>query len=147
MRIKAEDYEPLKAFFGWVCEHLIPLPESLPLEHRPFAALERLEGQSRAKAREGLGMAISDIMEEFEHLSPEQVAAVDAALKAEGIITFSWVRARFWSKVRSVLQRGMIRNEREYYAVRNVVEALSQDEQGSVWQMLAAFEGRVGKRA
>lgn len=145
MRIAAEDYEPLKAFFGWVFEHLSPPHESLPPEHHPLTVLKRTESQSRAKARTGLAMAIGDIMEEFQDLSPEQVLAIDAALETERIITFSQVRARFWTKVRGVLQRGTIRNEREYYAVRNVVEALPESERGDAWQMLAAFEERAVK--
>ena len=92
-------------------------------------------------------MAIGDIIEMSEAYSASQVAAIDAALEAEGIISLSAVRARFWSRIRRVLERGTIRSERDYYAVRNVVEALPEEEQERAWRMLAAYENRVVRKA
>lgn len=92
-------------------------------------------------------MAVGDIIEMSEGFSAGRVATIDAALEAEGIITLSAVRARFWSRIRRVLERGAIRGERDYYAVRNVVEALPEEEQGRAWQMLATFEKRAAGKA
>ena len=93
----------------------------------------------------GLAMAIGDIVEMTSDLSTGQVAAVDAALKADGIITLSEVRARFWSKIKGIRRRGQIRNEVEYYALRNIVEALPGEEQAEVWDLLGAYETEGGE--
>jgi hypothetical protein len=147
MLVTHDEYEPLKAFFLWASGHLLPISASLLPDQHPAAALARFETQSMAKARKGLGMAVGDIIEMSEGFSAGRVATIDAALEAEGIITLSAVRARFWSRIRRVLERGAIRGERDYYAVRNVVEALPEEEQGRAWQMLATFEKRAAGKA
>lgn len=146
MRIDRDDYEPLKAFFVWATKHILPT-SSLPPDQHPEAVLAGFEVESMAKARVGLAMAIGDIIEMTENFSTAQVAAIDATLEAEGIVTLSAVRARFWSRIRRVLKRGTIRGERDYYAVRNVVEALPEEEQGKAWQMLATFEEKMAGKA
>jgi hypothetical protein len=91
-------------------------------------------------------MAIGDVIENCEGLSPDRVAAVDAMLEAEGIMTLTAVRARFWARVQQILRRGTVRGERDYYALRNVVEGLAEEEQSRAWQILASFEAHtVGK--
>jgi hypothetical protein len=147
LRIGPDDYAPLKAFFAWVTTNLLPCSSKLPADQHPIAVLHRAETGSLSKARAGLAMAIGDIIEMSEAYSAGQVAAIDAALEAEGIISLSAVRARFWSRIRRVLERGTIRSEREDYAVRNVVEALPEEEQERAWRMLAAYENRVVRKA
>ena len=147
MRINSDDYEPLRAFFAWGAEHLLGIPASLPSDQHPVAVLAALEAKSPARARDGLAMAIGDVIENCEGLSPDRVAAVDAILKAKGIMTLTTVRARFWTRVRQILRRGAVRGERDYYALRNVVEGLPEDEQSQAWQILAAFEASMADKA
>jgi hypothetical protein len=147
MRITEDDYQPLKAFFAWAVEHLLKMPATMSSADHPVAALERTEAESKARARQGLAMAVGDIVEDCDRLSADQVQTIDAALEAAGILTLSQVRARFWTRVRRVLKRGTIRSELDYYAVRNVVEALPEGEQGPAWEMLAAFEEKAIKGA
>lgn len=146
MRITAADYEPLKAFFTWVSQHLFPFHASLSADQHPIAILAAFETESPAIARKSLAMGIGDIIEMSEVFTAEQVAAIDALLAAEGIMTLSAVRVRFWSRIRRVLERRTIRGERDYYAVRNVIEALPEEEQGPVWRMLAAFEEKAAHK-
>ena len=143
MRITDDHYETLKPFFVWASKHLLGVSASLAPDQHPAAVLAHFETVSMAKARTGLAMAIGDIIEMSEGFSARQVAEIDSALDAQGIITLSAVRGRFWTRIRRVLERGSIRGEREYYAVRNVVEALPEEEQGSAWQMLATFEAKA----
>ena len=67
-------------------------------------------------------MAIGDVIESTQDFRPEQVAEIDRALRAQGLPTLSEVKARFSSVIAGIVRRGTIRNEREYYAVRNAVE-------------------------
>lgn len=143
VRIAAEDYESLKAFFAGVSNIVLPRLDSLPAEKHPLAVLERFESGSMARAREGLAHAIGDIVEVTEAFSAGQVAEIDAALAAAGLLTLSAVRVRFGRAVRAIMKRGRVRSEREYYALRNVVDAMAEPEQAEAWGLLAAYEERI----
>jgi hypothetical protein len=143
MKITADDYPSLKAFFAWTVENLMPPLPRLPADQHPLAVLERFEAGSMANARKGLAMAIGDTIEMTEPLSPADVATIDTALREKGIITLSEVRARFWTKIRRILERGALRGETDYYALRNVVEALPEQERAAGWRLLAAYEAKV----
>jgi len=142
MRIEAADYAPLEAFCGWALEHLMQQQPALPADANPMAVLGAFEARSAAMARKSLAMAIGDILEMTGDLSMERLAVIDAALEAEGILTLTAVRARFGRVIRAVMKRGVVRNEREYYALRNVVESMIEPEQGVAQALLAAFETR-----
>jgi len=146
MRVTADDYEPLKAFFMWIQEPLFgPLTHLAP-ELRPTAQLESTEAQSKVRARQGLGMAIGDIVEMTDRISPEELAAIDAGLSAAGLWTLTMVRARFGRAVRGILKRGMVRDEPEYYALRSAVGAMPEAERDEAWRLLGAFETRIGEK-
>ena len=145
MPVSARDYAPLKAFFAWMSEWIMPAPPGLPPEDRPLAALERFEARSMSMARKGLAMAVGDMIEDTSHLSAEEVGAIDAALRAEELLTLTEVRARFGRAVGRLLGGGEVRNEDEYYLLRNAVELLPEAQQAEAWEMLAAFEHRIGR--
>jgi len=146
MRIAAEDYEALKAFFAWASEHLLKIPVSLPPDQHPVSVLAGFEARSMAAARNGLALAIGDIVEDCESLPAERVKAIDAALGAEGVVTLSEVRARFGRAIRAIMKRGKVRNESEYYALRNAVDAMAKPERADAGRLLAAFETRSAER-
>jgi hypothetical protein len=75
------------------------------------------------------------------------VRAIDDTLRTKGIVTLSEVRARFWSRIRRVMERGTIKSDRDFYAVRNVVDSLPEQEQIRAWQMLDSFEQRAVSKA
>ncbi len=143
MQIAEADYSALKAFFVWILDNVIPVAPGLPSDHHPVAVLERFEAQSMAIARKGLGLALGDVIENLSELDPERVGLIDTALRADAIITLTEVRARFWTRVRRILQRGAVRNDADYYALRNAVEALPEKEQAAGWQLLAAYEAKA----
>jgi hypothetical protein len=146
MQIAAADYPALKAFFAWVSEHLMPPSPGLPPEQRPLAVLEGFEATSMAIARKGLAIAIGDIIEATASLPPGEIAALDAGLRCEGIVTLSEIRARFWTRIRRIMARGSVSGEADYYALRNVVDALPDPERQEGWRILAAHEDKVAGR-
>jgi len=85
-------------------------------------------------------MAIGDILEMLAGANPEEVSCIDDGLRRNGLPTLTHVRARFWRKIPLILKRGKIRNEGEYRALRNVVEAMPETDAGAAWAILAAFE-------
>jgi hypothetical protein len=145
MPITAEDYEPLKGFFGWMLANASPFPMPPTPELHPLAVLARFETQSRATARRGLEMAIGDLLE-LTTVDPAEVHRIDDALRQNDLPTLSEVRARFWKRIRNVLKRGQVRSEAEYHALRNVVEAMPEKEAGRSLAILAEFEANVSER-
>ena len=143
MRIDPEDYEPLKGFFLWMCDRVLPGQRELPEEANPSFALAFFEARSLAMARQSLALGIGDILEETNDISAQTVEAIDAELAQQGLPTLSHVRARFARAVRAILKRGSIRTETDYYALRNVVDDLPETEREGAWQILAEFERRV----
>ena len=80
-------------------------------------------------------------------MSLENVRAVDAALIEAGLPSLTEVRLQFWKRIKSMMERGKVRSEKEYYALRNVVEGMQDAGRQKAWDMLGAFELAVGEKA
>jgi hypothetical protein len=140
LKISAEDYASYKDFLSYFIETLWAEMLKHP-DNDPVKVQAQFEAKSPAKARMGLAVAIGDCLEYSESLPPKQVMLADEHLSRNGLPTISYLRARHRSGVDAILKRGKIRNEREYRAVRNVVELIGyKDEQHKLWKLLDEFE-------
>jgi hypothetical protein len=138
MKIDAQAYEHMKAWFARMVPETVP-PELITTENHPVTCLEAIEARWPAKARDGLAMAIGDTIEQTDGWSPERVAATDEILARDGLPTLSEMRVRFSKVVKRVVNRGSIKNDIEYYAVRNAAE-LAHDGGQDLWPLLSAYE-------
>lgn len=86
-------------------------------------------------------MAIGDLVEATDFWPVERVESLDYLFDQEGLPTLTEIRLSFSKTIRRVLRRGRIKNEVEYYAVRNAVE-LSEDEQ-ALWKLLKDYEEKA----
>lgn len=143
MRVTAEEFSTMRAWFALFAERVWPDLSSLPPEVHPVRVLDGMVARTPGRAREGLALAISDILEDTSHLPLNEVAALDAGFLAIGLPTLTTMRLRFAREVTRVVKRGSIRNEAEYYAVRNVVDHVGEDRRDALWALLAAFEEKV----
>jgi hypothetical protein len=143
LKVTVENYQSLKAFFGWMVGLTHPNVADLPFEAQPLNFLAALEGKTPGLARQSLRMGIGDTLEETQHWGLERVQKTDAALEKEGLPTLSAVRLEFSKTIASIMKRGKVRSEAEYYALRNVVEAMPDEEQCKAWELLAVFEERA----
>ena len=143
-RVTKENYEAMKGFCIWFWEQQSSEWDKIGLspDDRPDRVLNSFEQKSKAIAREGVRQSIGDIIEQTQGLSPGQIAAADAALAADGLPTLSQVRIEFWGKIAGIMKRQNVRSESEYYALRNVVESMSEGEQVKAWALLGDFEMR-----
>ena len=146
LKVTSENYVLLKAFFGWMVEHTYPKVTELPFEHQPLNFLSALEEKKPGLARQSLRMGIGDTLEETQSWSLQQTQTVDVALTAAGLPTLSAVRLEFSKKIASIVRRGKVRSELEYYALRNVVEAMPDADRDNAWQLLASFEEKTGSK-
>lgn len=141
MKIAADEYEQLR---GWleIVSPIVFTRVNTPPEANPIAVLDRIAVKSPARARQGLGMAIGDIIEATNRWDNSRLTEIESALAIAGLPTFREVRLRFSRGVQAILKRGRIAKEREYHAVRNAVEGLEPNED-EMWAMLSAYEATV----
>jgi hypothetical protein len=139
MRIAADEYEPMRAWFAAMAAELFP---ALSPETDPLRALDAMATKSPAKARAGLAMAIGDMVEMTASWPSEKVAAIDDRLRARGLASLTEIRICFSKAVARVVRRGRIEDDTEYHAVRNAAE-LSPGSEGELWPLLAAYERRA----
>lgn len=88
-------------------------------------------------------MAIGDVLEFAADWDRSKVQAVDSNLAQAGLPTLSEFRARFSREIARIQKRGRIADEREYYAVRNVVESVDTETSKLLWDLLAAYENQL----
>lgn len=89
-------------------------------------------------------MAINDIIEMTDSWPQERVAATDLSLQEHGLPTLTEMRRRFSKLVQRAVRRGSIKDEVEYYVVRNAAE-LTEDDGERLWLLLAAYEEQAGQ--
>ncbi|MGN6122220.1 MAG: hypothetical protein ACTHOJ_04610 [Sphingomonas oligoaromativorans] len=141
MKITADEYEQFRRWLAIISPIVFAGMHSLP-EASPIVVLDHIAMKSPARARQGLEMAIGDIIEATNRWDSGRLAEIEANLAGAGLPTFHEVRLRFSRGVQAILKRGRIANEREYHTVRNAVEGLEPNED-QMWAMLSAYEATV----
>jgi hypothetical protein len=143
VKIDARNYEQMKAWFAHMAPQTIA-PELMTAEIHPIACLEQIESRWPGKARNGLAMAIGDTIDMTEGWPLARVAETDGLLASDGLPTLPEMRVRFSKVIRRVLTRGSIKNDVEYYALRNAVE-LTREGGEELWSLLSAYEAQQGR--
>jgi hypothetical protein len=141
MKIDAQNYEQMRAWFARLVRETIPVHLLTP-ENDPVQCLDQIAAKWPAKARSGLAMAIGDTIEATERWPRDRVAAIDNELALEGLPSLTAMRLQFSKAINRVVRRGSIKDEAEYYAVRNAAE-LAQDDQQPLWKLLSEYERRL----
>lgn len=140
---REREFEELLAFVGFYATHVRGTDPASP-SHVSAVVQNIVEKFGKSKALVGLRQAANDTVEATTNLSAEEVARLDSALRAKGIITLSEVRHRYSSMYKRVLRRGSITTEAEYYLVNGIVVdnscPITTSERHSLEQMLAAYE-------
>ena len=133
------DYQALKA----CCIHILSLSLPPDLVDAFRQNMVQQEAKSAARARSGILMVINDCLEASSDFRGAELQALDQNLAALNLPTLSALRGRFWKRVAAAIKRGKIRNDTEYYAIRNVVETPQFEPQSeAIWAMLTAYEER-----
>lgn len=141
MQIDPSEYARLRSWLSHMVPKAFPSRLLTPETH-PIAVLDQLALKAPAKARSGLGMAISDVVEFASDWPVSEVAVCDRELSQLGLPTLSQVRVRFSKLVQRVVRRGQIKSDDEFYALRNAVEQQGADS-AALWSLLDAYEART----
>ena len=140
MQVSPNDYDQMRQWLGRIAREVFP-PELMSKGADPVAALDAIAATSPAKARQGLAMALGDIIELTSGWTTEQVDSLDRRLVDDGLPALTTVRARFSKAVQRIVRRGRINDEPEYYALRNAAEQGGDTER--LRQMLATYESQA----
>jgi hypothetical protein len=92
--------------------------ELLGVAEDSFAKVSEAQGRERSSIS-GLKQGINDLITMSKHGSVP--ASLDARLTAAGLPRLGEMRAALSRKETGILKRGVIRNEEEYYIVREVL--------------------------
>ena len=122
MQDEAElEYSNLKDFLSYYAERYLKV-ENLPAEKQPLARLEALEGVNMKMALTGLHQAINNCVEMSIRFDHAEVEKLDSQLRSRGIVTLSELRRRYSKNYARIIKRARIKNELEYYLIRNVID-------------------------
>ena len=145
--ISDTEYQLLKKFLD--CHFKLFYPKNLPPPpESPSEFLRKIEATSLSNAKRGLQMAINDTIEEITDWSPQRIAEADAQLAAAGVFTLSELRKRYSKKYQAILKRGVIRNDTEFYIIKNIrddggVEKEETPEGIQIQKMIEAYENHI----
>ncbi len=140
MRIEPAEYEQLRSWLGYMVPKVFG-SDLLATGTDPVVMLDQMASRSFAEARRGLAMAIGDVVEFVGDWSAANVAKCDSELSQNSLPTLTQVQARFSKAIQRVVRRGRIRNDEEFYALRNAVEQKGVDAE-MLWRLLRAYETR-----
>jgi len=117
------EYDQLYKFFCAMWSHLIErypsLAESTRLDD-PRAV--KWAGEPRFdEFFSGLRQGISDLLEMTKDLKKDEIFALDSRLNEAGLISLTEMRIKIWKTIPRILKRGHIRNDDEYYLLKEKV--------------------------
>ncbi|GEM_PF-2792442 len=141
MQVQPEEYEALR---DWL-SHMVRLmmPDVVPgSDIDPIVVLDRFAETSTAKARKGLSMAISDIVEMASNWPLDKIVEADRQLSEAELPSLSAVCAKFSKAVAKIVRKGVIANDAELYLVCNAAE-MTGDNQQVLLNLVAAYEGKA----
>jgi hypothetical protein len=141
MNITPDEYSELRAWLAHFIERAMPGVSSLGADVSPIALLDRLAATSPAKARQGLAMAINDSVETSAEWPQSEVESFDRDMRDAGLFTLSEMRLRFSAQVKRVVRRGSIRTEVEFYAIRNAVDIVPEQDKPGLWRLIDDYQG------
>ena len=144
----AIDYSQLRAFVLALAEFIdgrYPLPGGRSLTQGLADGFSGLEKFSPSRQRQGVKMAVADMLEMTRDLSGEALREMEAWLAAKRLESLSDIRARVWWRVPQILKRGYIRDDAEYYLLNERLNdtspaGLDVADREQAGQIVAAYE-------
>ncbi len=114
-------------------------------QHRQVWLVEMAQQSGRKGGnKSGFKMALNDTLSMASHFEAAQRLAVQRRLAAAGLPQLELLLAMLRRKHEKIVQRGRVRNEEEYYLVREILSDLdypiSDEARGELGRLAAEFE-------
>lgn len=127
IRITEDNYEMYRRVFEILCANGPVSKLDVPEEMKPMSVLREWEQQfSKPKMRQSLRMGLNDSIAMFRSF-PAEFRAVDDALMAEGLPAMAELTGGLQKLVAKVVKAKRLKNDAEYYAIKEVVDGANQD--------------------
>lgn len=143
MKIAADDYDLLRRWAASFLEWVKPFGEDISNDIHPITILDQMASQAPARARQGLALMISDLLEDSASLTTIEIQTLDQKFDDAGLPTLSDLRLRFSKTIARIVKSGAISSDNEYYFVRSSIENAAEGDAGQLWQLIAAYEEKI----
>ena len=144
---KRREYEELGAYVERFFFHVLKSPIRVDRFDSEEWKEAEIEYHGLSELLAGVKEAVNDTVQMSVDMTADQVRRLDAALKADGVLTLSEVRVRYWRRYKSIVKRGRIRSDLEFRMVVGIladVEASIPKEERALLEKLAhEYEQRV----
>ena len=114
------EFEKLRAFvavgFADMCD-----ASGIAPEHRPVAVVDRMWSSSPSTALKGLRQAAADVVEMYQDIKDDDLAALEQRFAAAGAPSLAAMRARRVVDIFRILNRAAIRSDDEWRLLNAVV--------------------------
>ncbi|MGY3230441.1 hypothetical protein ACVWWJ_001925 [Luteibacter sp. HA06] len=136
-----DQHESFKRFFKIYTETMIDL-SSVPENERPMHLIAEFEKRSPAAGRQSVRLGVSDALADVKNAPQEKVALLSERLAAANAPPIASVRALMSKKLTPAIKRGVLKNEEEFYLVKDLLDSpsLPDDERTKLETMLDTFE-------
>ncbi|WP_130618474.1 hypothetical protein [Dyella amyloliquefaciens] len=132
---REREFDELRAYLGFYATCMLGIDPASATH--PINELARIvEDFGRSRALEGLRQAANDTIEDAARFSPAEMEAIDGKFRSAGVVTVSEIRRRYSKSLRRIVERGIIRNETEYYLVNGVIVDQSNGTSGGEREVL-----------
>jgi hypothetical protein len=143
MKIAADDYDLLRRWAASFLKWVKPFGENIADDIHPITILDQMASQAPARARQGLALMISDLLEDSASLTTMEIQTLDQKLADADLPTLSELRMRFSKTIARIVKRGAISSDNEYYFVRSSSENAAEGDAGQLWQLIEAYEEKI----
>lgn len=140
------EYSELLAYvglFATVVWKINPADEVHPL--KTIEEIVRKFGKSKALI--GLRQAANDTVDESRRWSLQTKFDVNEIFNASGILTVSEITRRYSAKYKSIIQRGLIKNDTEFYVVNAILvdqgSEISDEERANLQRLTETYEEKA----
>jgi len=140
---REREYAELHAYLDFYSTNINGIDPASPV-HPTNVGKRIVEEYGKSKALDGLKQAVNDTVEEFSDQPLVNIKKLDAALRAEGIVTYSEIRRRYSSSFKRILRRGRIKSDTEFYLIAGILadfdSVASESERRTLEQLIAQYE-------
>lgn len=121
---RVAEYDRLRHF----CSELLKYLKTINSEFPPFNPLLDFwrAGHSFSESFSGLRQAVGDFLEMTRDFTGQELREADAYLTKQGAASLTEMHRQIWQLIPKILKRGKIRNDEEYYLLKE--RAISMDD-------------------
>lgn len=125
--INSNNYQLYKSTFEAILSFLIERNKDLAalLNHKDHGVLKRLNEVEKQKGSQkfaSLKIGLSDMLTWLSHLPEEYSTEINSRLINSGLISIASIKNEIKGIDKKVIKRGYIKNDEEYYIIKNVHE-------------------------